>query len=99
MSETETEVALYHCENTQCPQGTVGSKGRFSGGISPEGVTLLTGRPETDEWEEGVDYGEGVCPNCAKPGVPIDPEAEVEAALADAKDAYEAQVRAIKGDE
>jgi hypothetical protein len=64
-----------------------------------ESVTLLTGRPESEEWEEGVDYGEGVCPNCAHKGEPLDPEVEKERALADAREQYEAQVAAIKGGE
>jgi len=92
-------TTVYECVNPHCPQGTVGARGRFTGGITKESVTLLTGRPESEEWEAGVDYGEGVCPNCAHEGVPFDPEAEKEAALADAKEQYDAQVAAIKGGE
>jgi hypothetical protein len=53
---------VYQCENPACSLGAVGEPGRFSGGITKEQVTLLTGEPEPN------DYGHGVCPNCGKPG-------------------------------
>ena len=52
----------YECANKSCPLGSSGVPGRFSGGISKEQVTLLTGNPEPDE------HGAGVCPNCGQPG-------------------------------
>lgn len=52
----------YHCENPACSLGAVGEPGTFSGGMSKEQVTLLTGDPDPK------DYGSGVCPNCGKPG-------------------------------
>ena len=51
----------YLCTNAACSLGTPGAPGRFAGGITAEQATLLTGNPEPD-------HGEGVCPNCAKPG-------------------------------
>jgi hypothetical protein len=52
----------YVCENPACSLGAVGEPGHFTAGITKEQVTLLTGNPEPD------DHGDGVCPNCAKPG-------------------------------
>jgi hypothetical protein len=53
---------LYQCTNPACSLGTVGAPGHFTGGITKEQVTILTGNPEPKE------HGEGVCPNCAQPG-------------------------------
>jgi hypothetical protein len=58
------KTVTYFCENPACSLGAVGSPGRFTGGITPEQVRLLTGNPEPE------DHGEGVCPNCGKPGTP-----------------------------
>lgn len=55
----------YECRNPACTLGTVGNPGRFSGGITKEQATMLTGNPEPD------DHGNGVCPNCGKPGKEI----------------------------
>ena len=52
----------YECTNPACTLGTVGAPGRFTGGITKDQVTLLTGNPEPE------DHGAGVCPNCGKPG-------------------------------
>ena len=60
-------MKLYECTNKACSLGTVGSPGRFSGGITAEQVTLLTGKPP-EHLKKGEDYGPGVCPNCAQPG-------------------------------
>jgi hypothetical protein len=54
----------YLCKNKACTLGSQQSPGRFSGGITKEQVTLLTGNPEPSSDE----YGSGVCPNCGKPG-------------------------------
>ena len=51
----------YECANPACSLGTVGNPGRFTGGITKEQATLLTGNPEPE-------HGAGVCPNCGKPG-------------------------------
>lgn len=53
---------LYECSNPACSLGTVGSPGRFTGGATPERITMLTGDPEPEK------HGEGVCPNCGKEG-------------------------------
>jgi hypothetical protein len=52
----------YLCTNPACSLGTVGQPGRFTGGITPEQKTLLTGDPEPEE------HGKGVCPNCGLTG-------------------------------
>jgi hypothetical protein len=62
------EPTLYRCENPACSLGTVGAPGHFTGGISAEQVNVLTGKPV--ELVEDDEYGEGVCPNCGKPGTP-----------------------------
>jgi hypothetical protein len=56
----------YQCSNPACSLGVVGHPGRFSGGITKEQVTMLTGQP-SEELKKG-DFGEGVCPNCGKKG-------------------------------
>lgn len=54
----------YRCTNVACPLGTVGKPGgRFFGGITKEGATLLTGNPEPE-------HGPGYCPNCGQKGEP-----------------------------
>jgi hypothetical protein len=52
----------YLCSNAACSLGTPGEAGRFSGGITKEQVTVLTGDPEPKE------FGDGYCPNCGKKG-------------------------------
>lgn len=51
----------YVCENPACSLGAVGEPGRFTGGITKQQASLLTGNPDPD-------HGQGVCPNCGKPG-------------------------------
>lgn len=63
------EPTLYECHNAACSLGAVGQPGRFTDGATAEQVALLTGAP-ADSLEDGVDYGEGVCPNCGQPGEP-----------------------------
>ncbi len=43
--------------------------GHFTGGITAEQVNLLTGQP-AETLEKDKDFGQGVCPNCGKPGKP-----------------------------
>lgn len=57
---------VYECVNAACTLGTVGAPGRFTGGIAPEQVTVLTGKPA--EHLEKSEHGEGVCPNCGQRG-------------------------------
>jgi hypothetical protein len=52
----------YQCTNPACTLGTPGQPGLFTGGMSKEQATLLTGNPEPDH------HGPGVCPNCGQPG-------------------------------
>lgn len=54
-------MKVYVCENPACSLGVPGLPGRFTGGASPEMALRLTGNPEAPS-------GEGVCPNCGKPG-------------------------------
>lgn len=57
-----SDPIVYECSNPACTLGTVGQPGRFTGGITPEQKSILTGDPEPDV------HGDGVCPNCGKPG-------------------------------
>jgi hypothetical protein len=66
MSPEAGSTKLYVCENPRCSLGGP-NPGHFTGGLTAEGMTILTGKPE-ESAEEGVDYGSGVCPNCGEPG-------------------------------
>jgi hypothetical protein len=57
----------YLCSNKACVLGTPNEPGRFSGGITKEQVSLMTGAP-VDDLKSGDDYGAGFCPNCGKKG-------------------------------
>lgn len=52
----------YRCDYPACALGAVGQPGYFTGGISAEQATMLTGNPDPEY------HGEGVCPNCGQPG-------------------------------
>ena len=56
----------YLCKNPACTLGTVGEPGRFTGGITKEGLHALTGAPI--DLMTPKDYGNGYCPNCGKKG-------------------------------
>lgn len=58
------EITLYECHNTSCPLGSKHDPGQFTGGITKEQATLLTGNPEPV-------HGAGVCPTCGTPGTEI----------------------------
>jgi len=62
------ERAVFLCQNTMCTLGSRKQEGRFAGGMTPEGRALLTGEP-VESFEEGVHFGEGVCPNCGVLGL------------------------------
>lgn len=62
--------ARYRCDNPVCTLGTVGAPGHFTGGIAAEQITVLTGKPV--EHLDQAEFGEGVCPNCGKPGTKED---------------------------
>lgn len=64
-----TEPKLYECTNPACSLGTVGAPGHFTGGITADQVTVLTGKP-ADHLDKS-EHGDGVCPNCGKPGKPV----------------------------
>jgi hypothetical protein len=51
----------YTCTNAACTLGSRETPGRFTGGITKEQATMLTGDPDAD-------HGKGVCPNCGQPG-------------------------------
>jgi hypothetical protein len=59
----------YECRNDACTLGTRRTPGRFTGGITADGVALITGEP-AEALEAGKDYGEGFCPNCGERGRP-----------------------------
>lgn len=60
---------VFECHNSACSLGAVGHPGRFTGGITPEHINVLTGRPV--ESVEDHEHGEGVCPNCGQKGTPV----------------------------
>jgi hypothetical protein len=64
-------LTTYLCGDAACTLGTVGQPGRFTGGITATQVAMVTGRP-VDELIEGVDFGEGICPNCGSPATGTD---------------------------
>jgi len=57
----------YLCKNPACSLGTVGSPGRFTGGITADQLHVLTGKP-AEKLKSGEDYGAGFCPNCGQKG-------------------------------
>lgn len=63
---------LYQCTNSSCTLGSREDKGLFTGGISKEQVTILTGNPDPPKEE----YGKGVCPNCGKAGREVEPQGD-----------------------
>ena len=54
-------MQVYECQNTRCALGTRDTKGKFSGGLSPEGAAVLGLPPDTET-------GEGICPTCGEKG-------------------------------
>lgn len=67
---------VYHCDEPTCTLGARGETGRFTGGITPEGLNRLKGTPVeacTPE-NEGELWGEGVCPNCGEATSPAGDE-------------------------
>jgi len=62
----------YECTNTACSLGSAKSAGLFTGGMTKEQRTVLTG--EIDPPKE--DYGPGICPNCGKAGKEIEPQGD-----------------------
>lgn len=63
---------LYQCTNSSCPLGSREDAGLFTGGISKEQVTILTGEPDPPK----EDYGNGICPNCAQAGKKVEPKGD-----------------------
>jgi len=59
--------AAYICQNGHCLLGSRLDQGRFTGGISAQQVSLLTG-DSVPVVEEHGEYGEGYCPNCGEHG-------------------------------
>src|SRR5437870_887762 len=66
---SKTSLKLYRCENKTCTVGPRSEPGYFTGGVTANQVVLLTGRP-LESLVDGVDYGEGICPNCATKATP-----------------------------
>lgn len=66
----EKKEKVYHCTEPTCSLGARGEAGSFTGGISPEGLNVLTGEPVENctKENEGKTWGEGVCPNCGSKG-------------------------------
>lgn len=63
---------LYQCMNSSCPLGSAKDAGLFTGGISKEQVTTLTGDPDPPK----ENYGKGICPNCGKAGKEVEPKGD-----------------------
>lgn len=92
-----SDPQVYVCTSEGCVLGTTDNPGKFTGGISSGQKFVLTGQPE-DQQKEGQDYGEGICPNCGKPGQKFTQTDAKKEALASAKAAYDAQVAQIEED-
>jgi hypothetical protein len=60
-------MTTYECHNKACTLGSRFQPGLFTGGITADGVALITGQPAS-MLEKGKDYGEGFCPNCGEQG-------------------------------
>ena len=60
-------MKVYECRNSACSLGFAKDPGRFTGGMTAEQKTLVTGEP-VDSLKKGVDYGDGICPNCGREG-------------------------------
>ncbi len=60
-------MQVYECQNTSCALGTRDTKGKFSGGLSPEGAAVLGLPPDTET-------GDGICPTCGEKGKPLGAE-------------------------
>lgn len=73
-----TEHTLYECNTPTCQLGGVGQPGYFTGGMTVESMTQITGTP-AESGVEGEDFGDGVCPNCGRPGVEVGTHESVEA--------------------
>lgn len=68
---------LYQCTNDGCSLGSRTEPGHFTGGMTAEQVNVLTGAP-VESLTEGTDFGEGICPNCGKPGTEVGTHESVE---------------------
>ena len=86
---------VYVCKNPACTLGAVGQLGRFTDGISADQKHLLTGTP-LEALESGVDYGEGICPNCGHAGEAYDKAKATATAVAEAKERHAAELAALK---
>jgi hypothetical protein len=58
---------LYKCTNESCVLGEPGQPAYFVDGMTQSQKSLKTGMP-LEQMEAGVDYGEGICPECGTPG-------------------------------
>jgi hypothetical protein len=92
---------LYECTNEECILGVKENPGYFTGGITAAQNSMKTGKSE-EEMEEGKDYGEGVCPECGKPGEVVEEfvgligEDEFEGRHEEAGAAAEAKIAELK---
>lgn len=89
------DPTLHVCKNPACPLGSAVQLGRFTGGITAEQKHLLTGAP-LESLKKGVDYGDGVCPNCGVKGEPYDGAKATASAVAEAKERHAAELAALK---
>lgn len=68
---------VYECHNSQCTLGSRKEPGRFTGGMTREGIELLYGTITDDQMaEENLGIGEGYCPNCGTKGTPVTVDGE-----------------------
>jgi hypothetical protein len=66
---------LYKCTNKACIMGEPNQPAYFTDGMTQAQKSLKTGMP-LEQMEEGTDYGEGICPECGKPGTLVGEEFE-----------------------
>jgi len=58
----------YECHNPECDLGGTADVGQFTGGRTEEIAWLRKPLDHSREPKEGVDFGEGICPNCGVKG-------------------------------
>lgn len=60
---SEAAGVVYECRNKACTLGSPKQPGRFTGGITAQQATNISGDPDAV-------HGDGVCPNCGVKGSP-----------------------------
>ena len=62
-----SKYKIFECTNPSCALGSSKTPGQFTGGITAEYRSLVTGQP-VEVIEDLGEYGDGWCPNCGEQG-------------------------------